>query len=94
MNPENNFSSHCSLALVSILADVTQADKAAADAMTKKVAKPAMPKAVIQMRQPVASPEKEGTANIIKEHRGGVSPRCPLETLAGPVPTQVFLYTP
>lgn len=65
-----------------------EVDKAAADATAKKVAKPAVPKAVVQKRQPVASPEKNGTSNITKRCRGGKSPRRALETLVGPVPTQ------
>ena len=87
--PIINLLIHSSFALVSTLVGVMQADKAAADAMAKKIAKPAVPKPVIQERQPVASPQKEGAANINKKHRGGKSPRRPLETLVGTVPTQV-----
>ena len=67
-----------------------QADKATTDAMAKKIAKPDVPKSVIQKRLPVASPEKESASNINKEHRGSkLAPRRPLETLVGTVRTKV-----
>ena len=80
----------CRLALVSTLVGFMQADKAATDAMAKKIAKPDVPKSVIQKQVPVASPEKEGASNINKKHRGSkLVPRQPLETLVGTVPTKV-----
>ena len=55
---------------MSTLVGDMQADKAATDAMAKKIPKPDVPKSVIQKRLPVASPEKEGASNIDKKHRG------------------------
>ena len=91
-----NLSSQCSLAPVPTLVGDMQSDKAAADALAKKPAKPPVPNKATQKRQPVASPEKEGAANINKKHKDGKSsrPRQPLETLVGTVPTKVSTSHP